>query len=162
MTTPTRWQRRRGRPTKALVVGYLPPAGEEEDGENDGLKSLVCFLQLCPICHCLSEWDDLIWTILIPVYLDYRNGEREKERERTHHCYCSSIAISIVHLLLLFIHSFLQAMERMLRSHLNEKRLLSRVDELTGSIVFHGNYRAEVKLWLLSLGFWGNQSSEQS
>ena len=32
-------------------------------------------------------------------------------------------------------------MKRMLRNHLNEKQLLSHVDELMGSIVLHVNYR---------------------
>jgi len=98
----------------------------------------------------------------LPVYLDYRNGhthtltqirkidgnvmvcQRERERERGR----TSLLLFIYQ-----IHSSPQAMERMLRIHLNEKQLLSRVDELTGSIVLHGNYREEVKLWLLSLGF---------
>ena len=34
---------------KGLVVGYHQHAGEEEDEDNDGLKSPVCFLQLCLI-----------------------------------------------------------------------------------------------------------------
>ena len=46
-----------------------------------------------------------------------------------------------------------QAMKQILRSQSNEKQLLSLVDELTGSIALHGNYRERVKLWLLSLGF---------
>ena len=46
-----------------------------------------------------------------------------------------------------------QAMERMLRSHLRVKQLLTRVDEISGSITLHGNYREPVIVWLKSLGF---------
>jgi len=46
-----------------------------------------------------------------------------------------------------------QAMERMLRSHLRVKQLLTRVDEISGSIILHGNYREPVIVWLKSLGF---------
>lgn len=41
----------------------------------------------------------------------------------------------------------------MLREHLNEKDLLTRVDEVCGYIKIHGNYRERVKTWLKALGF---------
>ncbi len=44
-------------------------------------------------------------------------------------------------------------MERLLRHHLNEKELLTRVDEVCGYIKIHGNYRETIKTWLKSLGF---------
>ena len=47
----------------------------------------------------------------------------------------------------------LQVMEKMLRKHLNEKNLRSRVDELTGSIVLHGNHRGKIVKWLKQMGF---------
>ena len=47
----------------------------------------------------------------------------------------------------------LQVMEKMLRRHLNVKHLRSRVDELTGSIVFHGNHRDKIVKWLKQMGF---------
>ena len=47
------------------------------------------------------------------------------------------------------LHFLFQAMEQMMmRNHLNEKQLLSRVDELMGFIALHGNYRERVELWL--------------
>lgn len=44
-------------------------------------------------------------------------------------------------------------MERMLRKIIGDKKLMTRVDELTGSITLHGNYRDSVNEWLRSLGF---------
>ena len=53
-----------------------------------------------------------------------------------------------------------QVMERQLRHHLLKnldakarKTLLSRVDELTGTITIHGDYKEPIVTWLLSLGF---------
>ena len=47
----------------------------------------------------------------------------------------------------------IQVMEKMLRSQLGVKQLMSRVDEVSGSITLHGDYRQPVKQWLKSLGF---------
>ena len=41
----------------------------------------------------------------------------------------------------------------MLRENLNDKNLLSRVDEVVGSVSLHGNHREKVKELLLKLGF---------
>ena len=41
----------------------------------------------------------------------------------------------------------------MLRKHLNEKHLHTRIDELTGQIKIQGEYRETVREWLKSLGF---------
>ena len=47
----------------------------------------------------------------------------------------------------------IQVMEKMLREHLNESNLRSRVDELTGTITFHGNHRGKIVKWLKEMGF---------
>lgn len=44
-------------------------------------------------------------------------------------------------------------MEKMLRNYLNERNLRSRVDELTGTITFHGNHRGKIVKWLKEMGF---------
>ena len=46
-----------------------------------------------------------------------------------------------------------QAMEKMLRKHLDVPDLLTRVDEVLGVISIYGKYKDEVKTWLKSLGF---------
>ena len=46
-----------------------------------------------------------------------------------------------------------QVMEKMLRKYLNDENLRSRVDELTGTIVFHGNHRGKIVKWLKQMGF---------
>ena len=47
----------------------------------------------------------------------------------------------------------LQVMEKMLRSYLSEANLRSRVDELTGTITFHGNHKGRIVKWLKDMGF---------
>eukprot|EP00731_Ephydatia_muelleri_P027460 Em0019g333a len=71
----------------------------------------------------------------LPVYLDYRNGG-------------TRILTKIRR-----IDGDVMAMERMLRKIIGDKKLMTRVDELTGSITLHGNYRDSVNEWLRSLGF---------
>lgn len=90
----------------------------------------------------------------LPVYLDYRNGGTRV---------LTTIRRIDGDIMVGFQATFsypleccvclTQAMERMLRKSIGDKKLMTRVDELTGSITLHGNYRDSVNTWLRSLGF---------
>ena len=41
----------------------------------------------------------------------------------------------------------------MLRAHLHVKGLLTRADNLIGSVIVHGNYKDKTVAWLRKLGF---------
>lgn len=73
-------------------------------------------------------------------------SEEKKPWVRVYRNYCS-----IQHLTIII--GRLQVMEKMLRKYLNETNLRSRVDELTGKIIFHGNHRGRIVKWLKEMGF---------
>ena len=46
-----------------------------------------------------------------------------------------------------------QALEKMLRAHLGVKALLTRADNIIGSVVVHGNHKDKAVVWLKTMGF---------
>ena len=50
------------------------------------------------------------------------------------------------------LHS-MQALEKLLRAHLGEKRLLTKVDGLKRTVILHGDYKDRAVAWLKTMGF---------
>ena len=46
-----------------------------------------------------------------------------------------------------------QALEKALRAHLGVKQLLTRVDNLIGTVTISGNHKDRAVAWLKSMGF---------
>ena len=91
----------------------------------------------------------------LPVYLDYKSGGnrvltlvckiegdiRVREKEPVSEpSTCSPI------------HS-MQVLEKLLRAHLGEKRLLTKVDGLKRTVILHGDYKDRAVAWLKTMGF---------
>ncbi|XP_065898913.1 uncharacterized protein [Dysidea avara] len=71
----------------------------------------------------------------LPVYTDYRKGRTKVLTKITN------------------IRGDIEVMHQLLLKQLDNPKLVTKVDELTGSIAIHGFYRDEIRIWLRQLGF---------
>lgn len=89
----------------------------------------------------------------LPVYLDYKSGGsrvltiiRKVEGDA---------GVSGCGLLYWCVYQYhpLKALEKMLRAHLDVKGLLTRADNLIGSVTLGGNHKDRTVAWLKTMGF---------
>ena len=89
----------------------------------------------------------------LPVYLDYKSGGsrvltivRKVEGDAVVSGVCGLPYDCVPQ------HS-LKALEKMLRAHLDVKGLLTRADNLIGSVTISGNHKDRTVAWLKAMGF---------